>query len=81
MYDEKGVWQCQEFGDCFNCPFPDCKRGTIPKGMSEKRDKIYRAAQNTIASRKRTKREASCTDISSKEDKEKLWEVSLRKLR
>lgn len=41
MYDEKGVWQCREFDDCFNCPFPDCKMGTIPKGMSEKRAKIY----------------------------------------
>ncbi len=49
MYDKDGMWHCQDFYDCFQCPLPDCDKGTIPKGMTEKRGEILRIHQKVAA--------------------------------
>ncbi len=49
MYDKDGIWHCQDFYDCFQCPFTDCNKDTIPKGMTEKRGEILRIHQKAAA--------------------------------
>ena len=49
MYDNDGIWHCQDFYDCFQCPLPDCDKGAIPKGMTEKRGEILRIHQKAAA--------------------------------